>query len=715
MMAKNKKTSKSNVKQKKTSKGAGNHSLTTVIPRNLAVIVAAVMVVLLVVTIIKMYSTVRTEVDYEVRNYSEQNALLVEDVFSRMQNYSSFMSQQMSQIKNMTDQERDKAIETVANVYLTDSTISSASYHFEPDVVEPNTPNGISYVYYYEDGEYVNQKDYDDTDGYADDPNYAAAMEEGATVFSDPMAIESAVTGNMEELVTASTGIFDDSGNFLGVAECSLKLSVMSDYDFADGGYETSCYFIVDETGNDCYGNVNEQSADTYSVDEMTGQEFSFGKKTAEDIIAEFAEEDTDSVTTTSTNPMNGKKAYTSYAKIDLPDGGCWISVFDVDKSEALSNIKGAVAIIVILMILGTAAIIALCIFMIRNALKPITSIMALGSKMSSGDMSKSDLRITTGDEFQSLAEVFNQTSDTMGDYINEISGILTYISQGNLDKGIDRDYIGDFNAIKDSLNQILVSLNATLSEINQAAGNVSAGSEQVSLAAQNLSQGAVSQANAVEELTATIAEVNEQVKKNAEDAITASGETQEMKTEIETSNVHMAELLKAMDIIADRSSQIAAISRTIEDIAFQTNILALNAAVEAARAGSAGKGFAVVADEVRNLANKSGEAAASTTELIKASLEAVDMGKNMADQTAEVLSKAVGATEGIVERIDVIAADAKEQASSIAQINVGIDQIAGVVQTNSATAEETAASSQELSAQAQYMRQLVERFRLRQ
>lgn len=263
-------------------------------------------------------------------------------------------------------------------------------------------------------------------------------------------------------------------------------------------------------------------------------------------------------------------------------------------------------------------------------------------------------------------------------------------------------------------MEQIIVSLNDTLLQISTASHQVAAGSEQMSAGAQALSQGATEQASSIEELAASITEVSEMIRQNASHAQQASNNMDETTLGIEHGDQQMQNLVVAMNEIERTSGEIERIIKTIDDIAFQTNILSLNAAVEAARAGEAGKGFAVVADEVRNLASKSAEAAKETTVLIQSTLAAIKNGSAMVTETGKSLDQISDKAQIVNELVKKIAEASDTQASSIQQINVGINQISSVVQTNSATAEESAASSEELSAQAETLKTLVSHFKLK-
>jgi len=264
------------------------------------------------------------------------------------------------------------------------------------------------------------------------------------------------------------------------------------------------------------------------------------------------------------------------------------------------------------------------------------------------------------------------------------------------------------------ALEKLVREFGSLAANIITAAEQVDAGAKQVADSSMALSQGATEQASSIEELSASIAEVSQRVKGNAEDAGKAKTLSQKTDEVIRNSLGDMNLAREAMDEISSTSNDISKVIKAIDDIAFQTNILALNAAVEAARAGAAGKGFAVVADEVRNLSQKSSEAAKNTTGLIESSIRAVEKGSKLVGKASDSFAAVAENSAQVNKIVDEIAAQAQEEAAAIEQISIGVDQISSVVQMNSATSEESAAASEELSGQANYLKENASVFRIR-
>lgn len=369
--------------------------------------------------------------------------------------------------------------------------------------------------------------------------------------------------------------------------------------------------------------------------------------------------------------------------------------------------------ILVVLAGIGVAISLLLVFSIVSNLTKPIFEIEAAVRCMAQGDMS-SQVTYESKDELGSLAENLRSLLSTLSTYIRHICDRLDSLADGDLSVEMDMDYLGEFASIKESGTKIINSLNDTLGQLHQASDQVANGSEQVSSGAQALSQGATEQASSVQELAATLGELSGQVNANAENSRDVNQLIADTAKEIHNSNEKMESMVHAMANINECSNQIEKIIKTIEDIAFQTNILALNAAVEAARAGEAGKGFAVVADEVRNLASKSQEAAKNTTVLINNSLTAVSEGSQIATDTQNSLLKVVKSAEKIGDNMEKITESTNMQAEGLSQVTQGIDQISSVIQTNSATAEQSAAASEELFSQSSLLKSLVGRFRLK-
>ena len=380
-----------------------------------------------------------------------------------------------------------------------------------------------------------------------------------------------------------------------------------------------------------------------------------------------------------------------------------------VAMQQTLISIQFGIAVVVLIITLVIST------YLTRSITHPLRALEISAKKIEVGDFNI-DINYESRDELGSLAKTFKNMTSILEDVITDASMVLSEMANGNFDvrTKAEKRYVGSFQNLLASMRKLNRDLSSTLGQINQSADLVASGSGQVSDGAQALAQGATEQASAVEELASTITNISQQIKTTAENAMEVKVQSTTADTEVEECNRQMSDMIVAMEEITRTSNEIGKIIKTIEDIAFQTNILALNAAVEAARAGAAGKGFAVVADEVRNLASKSAEASKNTSVLIENSLNAVENGTRIADETAQSLLQAVNGVNEMAGIIGQISEASSMQADSIAQITMGIDQISSVVQTNSATAQESAAASEELSSQSQIMKGLVERFKLK-
>lgn len=297
---------------------------------------------------------------------------------------------------------------------------------------------------------------------------------------------------------------------------------------------------------------------------------------------------------------------------------------------------------------------------------------------------------------------------------VNEATDCLKEMATGNLRVSVTGDYQGDHAIMKDATNRTLDVLNEVLSQVSQVVDEVASGAGQVSTSSYSLSDGATKQASAIQQITASLADIASQTKKNAENAEQANQIAGSTKNSAEEGNKQMKNMLKAMTEINTSSGEISKIIKSIDEIAFQTNLLALNAAVEAARAGVHGKGFAVVAEEVRNLAQRSARAAQETAQLIEDSVNKVENGSKIANMTAKALTEIVTGVTKVSDFIGEIASASNEQAQGLDQINAGMAQVENVTHTNTAHAEESASAAEELSNQSSSLKTMLSRFKLK-
>ena len=348
----------------------------------------------------------------------------------------------------------------------------------------------------------------------------------------------------------------------------------------------------------------------------------------------------------------------------------------------------------------------------LETILEPLHAIEDVATELTEGNL-HSTLEYHSDDEIGRLAHSMRKSIRILGTYVDDIDRAMKLFSEGNFDVHPEVEWRGDFVSILNSFMAFQASMAGTIKGIQNVSNEVSGAAEQVASSSNDLADGATNQAAVVEELTATVTGVSEQVEKNSHSAKEISVKVDELGNAISESNGKMHEMVDSMHEISEASKEIDKIITTINEIASQTNLLALNASIEAARAGEAGKGFAVVANQVNVLADQSAQAAKESATLIETSVKAVEKGMVIAGQTAAQLEEVAENSKLITTEVTNIAETLETQTTEIKQINEGIEQINDVVQTNSATSEECAAASQEMSSEAESLREMIRKFKV--
>lgn len=377
------------------------------------------------------------------------------------------------------------------------------------------------------------------------------------------------------------------------------------------------------------------------------------------------------------------------------------------------------VSSVIILLVLGAASVgisVAFATAITKGITEPIKEIEKTAKNLEEGIL-QVDISYESEDEMGSLANSMRKSLTILAEMIKDMSYLLSEIAKGNFNIHTRNEsvYVGEFRPLLMSMRDMNNNLSSTIRKINETSEQVALGSTQMAENAQGLAEGATDQAGSVEELNATIDNIASMSETSADATKQAFERITESVKMAEGSQEEMAKLLEAMDRINTTSKEIGNIIAEIEDIASQTNLLSLNASIEAARAGEAGKGFAVVADQIGKLASDSAQSAVNTRELISKTLQEIETGNQIADNTSKSFESVIGEMKEFAVVAKDTSESSNEQYVNLRQVKDGMDQISGVVQSNSAAAEETSATSEELAAQSDTLKELISHFRLKE
>lgn len=401
-----------------------------------------------------------------------------------------------------------------------------------------------------------------------------------------------------------------------------------------------------------------------------------------------------------------------------LKDRG-WVFMVRDNATEVYGTVTNVRILVGVLCAITAVAVILLTLLLLRREGRELMVVeRAIGRLGDLNLSSDQELEPFYGrsDEIGMIAQTTHRVCLCLRKTIDDVGRILGEIANGNLTVDVTQNesyYIGDFKALSASLQSIHTNLVNVIRDISQVAGEVGSSAVRVSTDAQALAQGTAEQAASVDGLVTNVTAITTQIQTSTVRCGSASQLVGQATGYAAEADTKMEQLTAATRNIDQSSNQISTIIKTIEDIAFQTNILALNAAVEAARAGNAGKGFSVVADEVRNLAAKSAQAAQNTNELISRSIQSAKTGTESTDLAVSAMQDINSCIQSIKTLMDEIAAASVQQSEMISLVESGIKEISAVVQDNSTAAEKSAAVSKELSQQAHSLNSLISRFRI--
>ncbi|MFI3174361.1 MAG: methyl-accepting chemotaxis protein [Bacillota bacterium] len=500
------------------------------------------------------------------------------------------------------------------------------------------------------------------------------------------------ITGEL--VVTMASPIINEKGTSVGGIFVDLSLDFVTNLINSSRFGETGESFIVDSDGNLVACTNPSLVGENYSAMSISGADLASEMNAPTGTLIDLDVANVDKV-----------------GKIGKIGNTGWTLVTMMNQDEYDSDINFLNSILVLMLIISIVITLIVAVLTVKVSVKPLSYIREAMNELSKGNISF-PLTYQSDNEIGELADDFRATTANLSNYISEITRLLKACGHGDFTLESDMEFVGDFAEIQHSISDFTTLISSALNDMKETIEQVSLGSTQVATTSQGLASGANQQAESVQILQESVKSITNNIANNVKNVHHVNEYSTKTATELRIANEKMDEMVDSMREIARASDGIQKIVKTIEDVAFQTNILALNAAVEAARAGVAGKGFAVVAEEVRNLSSRTSQAVQETSRLIEESVASVNVGDSIVNATAESLSSVIELVDSFTDSLTDITNTSREQEESIQEVNHGIDAISVVTQSNSAISEESAATSEELSSQADVMKDTIDQFK---
>lgn len=513
-----------------------------------------------------------------------------------------------------------------------------------------------------------------------------------STFITDPY--EEVLTGL--NIITIAEPIFDDTGRIIGILLIQLSLESIGNIVTNSSFGETGTSMLMDQNNLViAYNNPQAIGMDAGAMD-FSGENTQYELSNPSGTIMNY--------------DFSGTQRTGAIVTVSNLSG--WKLLLGMDAAEFKQNISEVAFRLNVGLLVAIAICSAFGARIVYTSLKPLKILEDFMYQVAEGNLSGT-VDYTESDEIGRLAQHMNQTVNALNFYMNIIDEALINIGGGDFTRPPNIEFKGDFQKFETSLDRLTHDMSSSLHEVRQSIEQMNIGSSQVASGSQLLAIGSAEQNSSIESLQGLIHEINEAIVTTAENSKNVTSDAENISKNLVDSNEKMQELVISVQDIRSLSDEVKRIIKSIEEVAFQTNILSLNASIEAARAGSAGRGFAIVADQVRMLSATTADAAEQTTKIINDIATAIETGTGLAQTTSKELQSVVDEVDIFVENISSISLSTQGQATAISEINQGIHDISKVVLQNSAISQESAASSQELSAQADQMLENVGRYKL--